>query len=49
LKDSRPLCANEPVAYFLFDEKEELTIELSTFRKTRYILLMTTGIRQKTD
>ena len=39
--------ANEPVAYFVFDEKLQITFELDFKRPAKYILLLPTGFRQK--
>jgi hypothetical protein len=46
-KDIRPMRANEPVAYFVFDEKLQITFDLDVKRAARYILLLPTGFRQK--
>lgn len=47
LKDSRPMRANEPAAYFEFDENVQITFDIDFKRPARYILLVPTGFRQK--
>lgn len=46
-KDLRPMRANEPVAYFEFDENVQITFDIDFKRPARYILLVPTGFRQK--
>lgn len=37
--------ANEPVAYFEFDENVQITFDIDFKRPARYILLVPTGFR----
>lgn len=45
--DSRPLRPEEPVGYFKFDERTEMTFDLDFKRSARYIMIKPTGFRSK--
>lgn len=47
LQDPRPLRACEPVAYFDFDDRLSINVDLDFKRPCRYILLKPTGFRTK--
>lgn len=46
-KDPRPLRPCEPVAFFEFDERQSLTVDVDFKRPCRYIMLKPTGFRSK--
>lgn len=46
-KDPRPLRPCEPVAFFEFDERSSLTVDVDFKRPCRYIMLKPTGFRSK--
>jgi hypothetical protein len=45
--DPRPLRPYEPVAFFEFDERPSITIEIDFKRTCRFIMLKPTGFRSK--
>jgi hypothetical protein len=47
MKDSRPLRADEPAAFFELDEKNQMTFDVEFKRPSRYIMLKPTGFRSK--
>jgi hypothetical protein len=47
MQDSRPLKPYEPVAFFEFDERPSITIDIDFKRSCRYIMLKPTGFRSK--
>lgn len=49
MKDQRPLRQFEPVAFFEFDNSQEITFSLDFNRPAKYIMLLPTGFRKKPD
>jgi hypothetical protein len=47
MQDPRPLRSCEPVAFFEFDERPSLTIDIDFKKSCRYIMLKPTGFRSK--
>jgi len=47
MQDPKPLRAFEPVAFFEFDEKASMSVNLDFKRKCKYIMLKPTGFRTK--
>jgi len=47
MQDPRPLRPCEPVAFFEFDERPSLTVDIDFKRSCRYIMLKPTGFRSK--
>lgn len=47
MQDPRPLRPYEPVAFFEFDERPSITIDIDFKRTCRYIMLKPTGFRSK--
>jgi hypothetical protein len=47
MKDPRPLRPFEPVAFFEFDDRRSITVDIDYKRPCRYIMVKPTGFRSK--